>query len=194
MTRITSTVRSMASGVALAVLVAACSASAVGPSDHGPVASSSAAASATATPASPTARPTTTATQSVVAATQSPQPSAPTACDLLKPEEVAKVMHLTAPVESNLDEAYCSFDSGGLGILHYSYRPDRPDIVASWQSNGLQSVPGIGDSALWNAADGTFIVVKDDGVVAISFDDDAMTPAERLKFGKAVAAIMATRM
>jgi hypothetical protein len=192
MVRTTFTVRSMAGGAALAVLVAACSASAAAPTANGPGATSATAASPDVA-ASQTARPAPTVRPSVGAAAQSPEPSAPTACDLITPAEVAKVMHLSAPVTSTLVEAYCGFDSGGSQVLYFSYRPDRPDIVESWQSNGLQPVPGIGDSALWNKADGTFIVIKNNAVVAITFDD-SMTLADRFKFGKAVAAIMATRM
>jgi len=187
-------IRSTALVAALAIAVSGCSASAGAPPSSGPAATPAATSAASAAPASPAASSTPAPTPSTAAASQSPAASAATACDLITPEEVAKVMHLTSPVESSLDDAYCTYDSGALGVLHFSYRPDSPDLAATWLSSGLQRVPGIGDNALWNKADGTFIVIKNNAVVAITFDDDAMKQADRFKFGKAVASIMATRM
>ena len=140
-------------------------------------------------------------TQSASPASPSASPAGVTrACDLLTTTEVGAALNLTSKVTAGLGDInlgeldYCSYRSGGGEVLGVSYRNRGGGPVFDvWSGGtGVQAVPGLGDNAVWDPAQTTLFILKEDRLVSIT-GGERSTPIT-LDAAKAVGAVLVGRM
>jgi hypothetical protein len=124
----------------------------------------------------------------------------PKACDLATPAEVGAALNLSSAISSgpasgsNGDVDYCIYRAAGTEVLGATYRNNGGGPVFDvWNKGaGVQSVPGLGDKAIWDPGQSTLFILK--GSRLLSIQRGGASAPIGLEAAKAVGTVMAPRM
>lgn len=118
------------------------------------------------------------------------------ACTLITVDEAARVMSASGvkAEPSSGDPAYCTYRDGtGNPVVATAYMKSGAAAVFAALAGSSQSVPGLGERALWEPNSAALMILKGGTVLSITAGSGTVPLAQRLELAKQLGALGVAR-